>query len=75
MFSHDTRQIFHVPSVDTSYGVNSIKFHCPDLWNKTWINGISVDRKNIRFNQIYSVYQFKRSLRKDFFYNYTLENQ
>ena len=30
--SHQTRQVFHVPRVDTStYGVNSIKFHCPDL--------------------------------------------
>ena len=36
---HDTRQVFHVPSVDTStYGINSIKFHCPDLWNNSWNN-------------------------------------
>ena len=30
--NHQTRQYLHVPSVDTSiYGINSIKFHCPDL--------------------------------------------
>ena len=47
-----TRFNIYIPSVDTSiYGINSIKFHCPNLWNKTWVNGITVDndrRKNIR---------------------------
>ena len=32
-----TRQVFHVPDVDTSrYGINSLKVHCPNLWNNTW---------------------------------------
>ena len=32
--THHTRQVFHIPGVNTSiYGINSIKFRCPDLWN------------------------------------------
>ena len=75
--TYHTKFNFYIPSVDTSiYGINSIKFHCPNLWNKTWVNGITIDndrRKNIRLNQIH-VYQFKRALRKHFFYNYSLQN-
>ena len=76
--TYHTRFNFYIPSVDTSiYGINSIRFHCPNLWNKTWVNGITIDtdrRKNIRLNQIHNVYQFKRALRKHFFYNYSLQN-
>ena len=58
--NYHTRFNFYIPSVDTSiYGINSIKFHCPNLWNKTWVNGITIDndrRKNIRLNQIHNVY-------------------
>ena len=73
--SHHTRQAFHVPSVNTStFGINSIKYHCPDLWNKTWTNSIAIDKdKNVSFDQIHSVYQFKRTLRKHFLYSYSLE--
>ena len=42
--TYHTRFNFYIPSVDTSiYGINSIKFHCPNLWNKTWVNGITID--------------------------------
>ena len=72
--TYHTRFNFYIPSVDTSiYGIDSIKFHCPNLWNKTWVNGITIDndrRKNIRLDQIHNVYQFKRA----FFYNYSLQN-
>ena len=72
---HHTRQLFHVPSVDTStYGIRSIKFHCPELWNNTWKNGIAIDKcqlNNISFDQIHNIHQFKRALKKHFLYNYS----
>ena len=38
-----TRQLFHVPSVDTStYGINSIKYHGLVLWNTIWKNTMSL---------------------------------
>ena len=75
---HHTRQPFHVPRVDTStYGIRSIKFHCPKLWNNTWKNGITIDRcqqNNISFDQIYNMNHFKRVLKKHFIYNYSTIN-
>ena len=42
--NHQTRQYIHVHSVDISnYGINSIKFHCPDVWNNTWKCGVAID--------------------------------
>ena len=76
---HQTRQVFHIPGVNTStFGINSIKFRCPDLWNNIWKNGISIDndhKNNITFGHIYSIYQFKRLLKKHFLYQYSLINQ
>ena len=72
---YQTRQVFHIPGVDTStYGINSIKFHCPVLWNKTWTHGVATDgeKSNVSFNHIHSVHQFKRTLKKHYLYNYTL---
>ena len=58
---------FHAPSVDTStYGINSIKYHGPVLWNTIWKNTIVIDKDyktNVSFSQIY----------KHFVYNYSLE--
>ena len=42
---HQTRQLFHVPSVDTStYGINSIKYHGSVLWNIIWKSTIVIDK-------------------------------
>ena len=73
---YQTRQDFHIPGVDTStYGINSLKYHGPVLWNKTWTHGVPIDKDNnniIKFNQIHSSYQFKRVMRKHYFHKYTL---
>ncbi len=74
--SHQTRQVFHVPRVDTStYGINSIKFYCPNLWNITWKNGVAIDterQNDVRFDRVHSIHQFKRVLKKHFLYSYSL---
>ena len=74
---HQTRQLFHVPSVDTStYGINSIKYHGPVLRNTILKNTIMTDKDyktNVSFSQIYNTNQFKQVLKRHFFYNYVLE--
>ena len=51
--SHGTWQLFHVPRVNKStYGINSIKYYYPNLWNNTWKNGVTIDsdhNNNVRF--------------------------
>ena len=40
--SHGTKQLFLVPRVDTSaYGINSMKYYCPNLWNNIWKYGVA----------------------------------
>ena len=76
--SHKTRQMFHVPCVDTSiYGINSIRFHCPNLWNNTWSNGVVInnDRNSkVRFESVNSIHKFKRVLKNHFLFSYSLPN-
>ena len=73
--SHQTRQVFHVPSVNTStYGIYLLKYLCPNLWNNTWKNGLAIDNDyshTIYANQIFSVHQLKRALKKHFLFNYS----
>ena len=75
---HATRQTFHVPSICTStYGKNSITFRGPELWNLMFKFGIPIDKtlkNNVIFDQIHSISQFKRVLKKHFFYSYSLES-
>ena len=73
--THQTRQFFYVPRVDTStFGINSIKYHCPVLWNNTWKGGISIDgdrNNNVTFDRVLNINQFKRAL-KNISYTTTL---
>ena len=61
--SQQNRQVFHVPSVNTStYGIKCMKFHCPELWNNIWKNTININtnrKNNVSFDQIHNVHQFK----------------
>ena len=76
--NYKTRQMFNVPRVDTSiYGINSIKFHCPNLFNHIWKNGVAIDedsKNNVSFDNIQSVHQFKRVLKKHFLFIYSLND-
>ena len=75
--NHNVRDLFFVPRINTStYGKNSIKFHCPILWNTTFRNGIAVDNvasNNVHYDKIKNIYQFKRVIKKHFIYTYTSE--
>ena len=69
---YQTRQDIHIPGVDTStYGINSLKYHGPVLWNKSWTYGLPIgkDKIKIRFNHIHSVHPFKQVMRKHYFYS------
>ena len=75
--NYQLRRSLHVPSISTStYGNFSIKFRCPVLWNKTFEKGIAVDndvKNNVKEELILSNHQFKRILKKHFFFSYSLE--
>ena len=75
---HDVRDQFFVPRINTStYGNNSVKFHCPDLWNSTFRNGIAINSNHddiVRSDDIKSINQLKKNLKKHFFYLYSLED-
>ena len=59
--THHTRQVFHVPRADTSmYGINSLKFLCPNLWNNTWKNGVASNENDVvTFENVRTIHQFK----------------
>ena len=73
--THDTRQLFHVPSINTStYGRYSIKYVCPSLWNTTFKNDIPIgNNRIISLSNIKNTYQFKKTLKRHFLFNYSLE--
>ena len=71
------KQLLHIPSFyTTTYGIKSIKYHCPIVWKATVKNNIVVDnnsKNNVAINQIHNIYRFKRALKNHFVYNYSLE--
>ena len=75
--SYETNRLLHIPSISTStYGINSIRYKVPVLWNNLFKRGVTVDNNltnNVSIDQIHNVYQFKRLFKKHFSYNYTLE--
>ena len=70
------KNFIHIPSIKTvTYGNKSIKFHCAELWNEKFKNGIAIDEDvnhNVKVNQIHNVSHFKRVLKKHFLYSYTM---
>ena len=70
---HLTRQMFHVPMVDSSsYGLNSLKYSCPNLWNKLWSKVVATDNnKYISFESLLSIHSFRKNIKKHFIYIYS----
>ena len=72
--SSASRNLLYIPRIFTStYGLKSIKFYCPNLWNLTVKDGISTDnnnKNNIALESIYNIQQFKRIIKKHFFVQY-----
>ena len=68
--------LIHIPSFDTvTYGRNSIKFRCAQLWNEMFPTGyiqVSDDRsKDVHLSKINSIHYFKKTLKKHFLYKYS----
>ena len=78
--NHVTRSashnLLHIPRVFTStFGINSIKYTSPILWNFFAKNGIAIDSNkdnNINIDHIHNRFQFARTLKKHFMYHYSL---
>ena len=67
--------LIHIPRFDTvTYGRNSIKFQCAQLWNNMFPTGsiqINADRQNdVHLTKINSIDYFKKLLKKHFLYKY-----
>ena len=82
---HSTNQVLnsainnliHIPSFDTiTYGRNSIKFHCAQLWNNMFPTGfiqIQADRsKDVHLTKINTIHYFKKVLKQHFLYKYSV---
>jgi len=71
-----SRNLLHIPRVFTSsFGNNSIKYKGPILWNFIAKNGIAIDGNidnNINIDSIHNRFQFTRTLKKHFMYNYSV---
>ena len=70
-------RLLHIPKVNTStYGLDSIKFQCPKLWNNIFKSGeIQIDddkKKNIKLSGIKSKKGFNFALKKHFLHSYTV---
>ena len=56
------KRLLHIPSIKTvTYGNKSLKFHCADLWNATFRNGIPIDKNkknNVFTNDIRNISHF-----------------
>ena len=72
------KRLIHIPSIKTkTYGNQSIKYHCAELWNDFFKKGIAIDSKrknNISFDKLKSGKHFQNVLKKHFLFMYTLED-
>ena len=63
-----------------AYGVDSIRYHCPKLWNELFrigsIRGKDAREKNcrIRLSKIKNIYNFTNALKRHFIYQYSVED-
>ena len=40
------KRLLHIPHIKTvTYGNKSLKFHCAELWNDSFRNGISIEQR------------------------------
>ena len=71
------KNLLHIPKINTkSYGNKSIKYHCAELWNEIFKNGIAINSdplKNLSLTHIKSIHHFKNILKKHYLFKYSLE--
>ena len=77
ILNNSRKNLLHIPTTETvTYGNKSIKHHCAKLWNTTFKNGIPIDnckKHNVDIDKINNKSHLKRTLKKHYFRNYTLE--
>ena len=69
-------QLLYIPRAKTTtYGLNSIRYQCPKLWNKIFKTGIlQVDEdKNIKLSDIKTRKGFNTALKRYYLHSYTIE--
>ena len=70
--------LLHIPKANTTtYGLKSLRYQCPKLWNKVFKKGfIQVDddkNNNIKLSDIKTKKGFNNVLKKHFLHSYTIE--
>ena len=70
-------KLIYIPRVfTTTYGIDSIRYHCATLWNKFFKNGeikIDEDKKNnVKLSTIKNKKRFNGILKKHFLHSYTI---
>ena len=62
------KYITYLVPTQSMYGINSLKFLCPNLWNNTWKNGVASNENDVvKFENVCTIYQFKRVLKNIIF--------
>ena len=72
-----SNNLLYIPTIKTTtYGNQSIRYHCAKLWNEIFKKGsIQVDadsKKNINLSNVKSVHHLKSVLKRHFLYGYSL---
>ena len=72
------KNLLYIPKAKTStYGLQSIRFQCPKLWNEVFKKGfLQVDdekKNNIKLSDIKTKKGFNNVLKKYFLHSYTIE--
>ena len=70
-------KLIYIPRVNTTtYGIDSIRYHCASLWNKYFKNGeINIDddkNNNVELSKIRNKKSFSWALKKHFLHSYTI---
>ena len=81
VLTSSVNSLLYVPAVGTTtYGVDSIRYHCPKLWNELFRSG-SIQVKDarekncrIRLSKIKNIYNFTNALKRHFIYQYSVED-
>ena len=72
------KSLLFVPRIRTqSYGNQSLKYRCPQLWNEFFATGIAIDNvsaNNVTFDKLKSGKHFQEVLKRHFLYKYSIED-
>ena len=72
------KKLLYIPKFSTvTYGKQSLRYHCPKLWNDTFKTGVvlvsDIQKKNIPMSKIKTIHNFKNALKRHYLFTYSLE--